>query len=222
MRGDQQPNGFGVLVRAVAGTPHFDTQVLALHEAVLLEALDDPTSLPGDRLVSHSGEQEADAPRLSRLFGAPGLLLARAERHGSTEREHRVECVASLHATSARFCGCACTATRIPIPMVNGSSVRSLVRHECLDAQRALTWFSVKRPCDPHRPTFGVSNLILPPPIHQLVKISRKFALRERSNSWAALVAYSGRRRNFATASAPTCFPIAVPTSVELRKCTPS
>ena len=129
MRRDERPNGFVILGRAVAATPHFDTQVLAFHEAVPLEALDDHTSLPGDRLFSHSGEQEADAPSLSRVFGASGPLLARAERHGSAEGEHRGECVASRHATSARFVRRACTPTRIPIPMVNGSSVRIPVRH---------------------------------------------------------------------------------------------
>ena len=114
--------------RAVAGTPHFDTQVLALHEAVLLEALDDPTSLPGDRLVSHSGEQEADAPSLSRLFGASRSVARtrRAARQHRARASRRVRRVASRYSPDFPVC---LHTHQDSIPMVNGSSMRIPMRH---------------------------------------------------------------------------------------------
>ena len=85
---DEFASDNGIVRLNVTSAAQLDPQVAALDEAVVREALENHSALARDRVLRQPSKQEADAPSLSRLFGASGPLLACAERHGSAEGEH--------------------------------------------------------------------------------------------------------------------------------------
>lgn len=89
-RRDERSNDAGIPVATPAAAPHVDPQVPKRHEVLPLKALDDYPALACARGLGQPRKEKADPPSLSAVSIAPGLLLARAERHGGAEGERRV------------------------------------------------------------------------------------------------------------------------------------